>query len=994
MLNTPHEHTVNVCLAEVLCDIVGDQRFAIPENPTVRNKRFDVKINHEPFEIVLEASYDKNDAINDAKKRIQESLIDTISIAVYYDPKLFSNKNTIAEIKNVLKEEKLKIKIFSLGQDISMDLMDYHKNINIITEEWIDIKIEELIDLFKSIEEYIVKKDVFQLILNDIEENLKKFLKFFNEYAISGNTRKELIKRLYITLFSPKNVENIIVPDVPNEVIFAHGYISLLLASVLYESIATKHKKESLHSLLVKHRYISHLALREAFLEILKINYEPAFDSALRVLDDFIKEFDSNSELWNYFNDLIKLSIFIVGNKSLLRQDFIGYIYHKVTGDIRVRKSFATYYTKHQIAYLLAFLTFLKIKKDSDIEWNNLNYLKENFKICDFACGSGTLLSASYEALLFCYRKVCFEKNEEYKVEKFHKIILENSILGFDALEHAIQTTSIVLSLKNPKVSLDKINTYQIPVNENGSLGSLNYWWGNKQLIPIKRRDIGKIVEKDIIIPYFDIIIMNPPFSRTTAPGKEQSRARIFDFVVKKESFKKLWDQYIKVIDNIKNSIEKEKSLSGIKFIDIYNEYVKESKIFRPQDINPINAGASLPFSFLAHKYLKNNGRLILVLPKTTIESSSYFLFRALLLINYHIEFIIISSEPQNTNFSYSTNFSEVLLIARKLKNNDNVSNQNTYIINLKIQPKNALESILLAKYLIDELDDIEESKILKVQSSEAEIFKLNRVTLETYIWNFSMFLNPFTILGDFIIKLSEKNFLGLHIPLKFFKELNIEIVTPRTFRGTQYKNHFMITSRGQYRYLDNIKRNTINQLKLKINKTTPIKPKNVKARQKYQNKASNLLVVESIRFNTTPLIAVYSDEKIISGNAYMIRSSKNIEKALCVWLNSTYIIGYLNSIYSTIEELFGHIRAWHIRILPVPDFTKTEVINNFIKVFEKYKDEIWDSLPSQYEQSLNNNNKKRLEYDLDVIEALANAYCQKINRNQINSKLLNLYRD
>lgn len=1000
MSKLPREDTINTCLADVICEFAGDPQFAIPEDKTIKRKRFDIKINYNTFDIILEASYDKNDAIEDAKKRIEEGLIDTISIAVYYNPSFFENKLSVSDIKKVLKQKYLEIKVFGQGQDISRGILRFIKESKVITRDWIKIRVNQILVLLQSIEEFLVKEDIFQELLQNIEDKVNNFIDFFNTgFQRNPTLKSKVIESLYITLFSPtEDITGLIIADVPNEVIIAHSYLSLLLASILYESIADKHGKDPFQVLLNKHKNVPIYVLKEAYTEILAVNYEPAFDGALAVLNCY-SMISVDSQIWDHFRDLIITATYIVGNRTLLRQDFIGYIYHKITGNIRVRKSFATYYTKHPIAYLLAFLTILNSYQHKIFKWENLEQFKKLYNVCDFACGSGTLLTATYEALLSLYQKQCYERKMMYNPDEFHKLMIKDSIWGFDALEHAVQTASIVLSLKNPDVPLQRINTYQVILNESGSLGSLNYWWSKSQIIPIKRRDIEKVSEEEVIIPLYNVVIMNPPFSRTTAPGETGSRPRIFDFVLNEKSFDKLWKNYTKLITDLEDSFKKKRTSSEIIISEIYNEYVGKGKIFRSQDINPLNAGASLPFVFLADKYLKPYGSLVLVLPKTTIESSAYFLLRLLLLANYHIEFLILSTELGNENFSYSTGLSEVLIIARKLKSARDLNNKETCLLKIRRQPKNTLEAILMARAISNKLNENNSTSSVKVQSAEAEIFKLKRETLREYIWNFSLFLNPESVLGEFIIGLSKKNVLGLNIPLFSLKtlkdnDLKIDITSPRTFRGKQFESAFDITSTSQYKILNRAGKDIFNIFLLQSNLTTSIRPKNKEAQEKYQEKAAGLFIPESIGFNAIPLISIFSSKKIISSNAFMLKSSRKIEKAISIWLNSSFVISYLNAIFSTIKGSYGHIRSWHIRVCPFPDLNNMTLVDLLNNIFTKYQNIAWDILPEQYEAVLNGADKTRLNFDLEILETLANIYNITFNEDNLREKLLIFYRD
>jgi uncharacterized protein YktB (UPF0637 family) len=75
-------------------------------------------------------------------------------------------------------------------------------------------------------------------------------------------------------------------------------------------------------------------------------------------------------------------------------------------------------------------------------------------------------------------------------------------------------------------------------------------------------------------------------------------------------------------------------------------------------------------FVLLADKFVKENGRIALVLPATVLRVKSAMGIRKLLTENYQIEHIITAWE--RAAFSEGAQFREILLIARKTKASDN----------------------------------------------------------------------------------------------------------------------------------------------------------------------------------------------------------------------------------------------------------------------------------------------------------------------------------
>lgn len=983
-MSVPHEETVNVCLAEILSGHLGELAKVIPEEFVRRKRkrrRFDIKIDFRGIEFILEAAYSERDAENDAIKRLEEGLIDTVSIAIHYKPELFKDTQTPAQIKRVLIQNPLKLKVFTQGRDISGTLLQFiqqkRKEKPRGVDGWIYLDINEFGTFLESIVELVVKEDILEDLLQQIEEKVNTFVDAVLNELRDSKLKASFLRDLNKILFSPAEEEGIEVPDIPDEVLLSHAYISLLMASTLYESVSREHNLRSLQGLLFRTNHPL-LAMKEGFSEILKVDYENVFDVALGIVG-VLFDLQSSNRVMATLEDLIEYVSKIVRNRALLRQDFIGYIYHKVTGDIATRKGYATFYTKAPIATFLANLALNSPNEAWDRNWGELAPFK-NFKVCDFACGSGTLLSASYSSLLSRYRK----NSEEVSLGEFHKVMIENSIWGFDALEHAVQTASVVLSLHEPEIPLEKMNTYHIPVDESGSLGSLNLWNANSFLLPLKRRSIDKVSSVTVWVPRFEFIIMNPPFSRTTAPGEEGSRPRIFDFVVSEEGFRRLWERYKGTIDSMREELLRRDSIRAI-----YNTYVGQGKVFLPQNVNPLNAGAALPFIILADRYLKPYGRMALVLPKTVIESSAFFLVRALITSGYELEYIVVSAEPENYNFSYSTQLSEVLLVLKKLKKGEKPIG-GTYIIKFLKQPRNNLEGLLMARNILESLDGSSIKKI-KALNSEAEIYKIKRKTIEDFVWNWSILTDLPPSLVRFISELLSGKILGYDVNLTRILDLKIEfkVTNPRKFRGANLKKYFE-EGNGQFRILKKTGRSVMNRLSLDLSTTEKISPKKGESIKVFREYAGRLLIPEAIRFNSTPLIASFSDTPILSSRAHMITLDTNEqEKALCAWINSTFAIAYLRALFTTVEGNFGHIYGWHLRTLPVPDLTNEKIVKNLAEVFENYKEETWKPLPKQYEDVINGEDDLRERYDLDILKAITDT---PIDEESFELDILTLY--
>ena len=115
----------------------------------------------------------------------------------------------------------------------------------------------------------------------------------------------------------------------------------------------------------------------------------------------------------------------------------------------------------------------------------------------------------------------------------FHKLMLEYVLNGWDILDYAGHLTLTNLALHNPDSSFVSSNIYTLPIGDTGKgnlyLGSLDYLdtTRGQQLqfkeyitLPLEKGLNGE-KEKSLQMPKesIDIVIMNPPFSRSAQPN-------------------------------------------------------------------------------------------------------------------------------------------------------------------------------------------------------------------------------------------------------------------------------------------------------------------------------------------------------------------------------------------------------------------------------------------------------------------------------------------
>lgn len=152
--------------------------------------------------------------------------------------------------------------------------------------------------------------------------------------------------------------------------------------------------------------------------------------------------------------------------------DLLGRLYHD-TIPPATRKRMGAFYTNPKAAELLATMA---VKK-----WNAT--------VLDPACGSGTLLVSAYKR-----KKALFELETKKKATpNMHVQFLRDQIYGIDAMKFASHMAATNLLLQMGNVVVDKINVFSA-----NSLDEMTKKSKDHQTVPDN---------------YFDLTIMNPPFT-------------------------------------------------------------------------------------------------------------------------------------------------------------------------------------------------------------------------------------------------------------------------------------------------------------------------------------------------------------------------------------------------------------------------------------------------------------------------------------------------
>lgn len=396
-----------------------------------------------------------------------------------------------------------------------------------------------------------------------------------------------------------------------------------------------------------------------------QINYYPIFHVAHQLLLALPSNPDSEGAL----RTLAKTALDIVQQRAALRHDLMGRVYHRLLAEA---KYLGTYYTSVPAATLLLKLALQPDKWSMD--WSDLGKLPD-FRIGDLACGTGTLLMAASEAVIDNYLRACGAQHIAPKMDVISKFLIEDMIYGYDVLLSALHLTASTLALRSPEVTFRLMHLWALPFGgPHHRLGSIEFLKDfnvavttdlfGASIAPDQVTSKGPLKRQDSTVPNLDLCVMNPPFTRSTGDNL------LFGSLPDKER-KPMQAELSKLLK-------------------------------RPSVHASSTAGLGSVFVATGDLHLREGGRMALVLPKALLSGVAWEKTRHLFRLQYQLENLIVSHDPERWNFSENTDLSEVLVIARKV---DDIhaappSSGNVICVNLWKNPTTVVEALSIAHSL------------------------------------------------------------------------------------------------------------------------------------------------------------------------------------------------------------------------------------------------------------------------------------------------------
>ena len=411
---------------------------------------------------------------------------------------------------------------------------------------------------------------------------------------------------------------------------------------------------------------------------ILRVNYWPIFHTSRAIVRSLPTELaaDLLKLLWETAERLIAGGV-------TTSHDLTGAVFQRLIVD---RKFLATFYTRPAAASLLAALALPQRQPLKGVDWGDAERVAE-LRVGDFACGTGTLLSTAYQRLGLLH------EIRGGDPAALHPLMMARGLVGLDVLTVAVHLTAAMLAGTHPATPFDGECLLTMPYGRHDwgvCVGSLD-------LLPKQEQMSLEIIEaaaqtaggrgaeevSDLVDRVghnqFDLVIMNPPFTRHGA--REGDRT-----VVHNPAFAAF------------GADEDEQ--------DELSRHLRRLGAGGPAHGH---AGLASYFVDLADRKTAAGGKLALVLPLTALSGQSWERVRSLWREDYTRQVIVTIAQggTHTRSFSADTGMAECLFIGTKSAPEGHTGRA-TFVI-LSDQPKDSIigEQLATAISAIRERDDV-----------------------------------------------------------------------------------------------------------------------------------------------------------------------------------------------------------------------------------------------------------------------------------------------
>ena len=790
-------------------------------------------------------------------------------------------------------------------------------NKNGVQGKWIGGNLRALNALIRDVEDRDIK-----FVVQELKQGIDSAAA-----SITSKTVKELADVLQV----PYKPANSAVDRRPALI----ACLLLTNTALLHDRIEEKNAVSGLAKLIaLKDRRDIHTVLLDNWQKIRNVDYAPVIDPAIIILQTMPSQQRTADALLR----LVEACLKVAPRIRNLRLDHAGPLYHRLLESAKYDGSF---YTSTPASILLAEIAMPQ--SWLGVDWGDVNRLAA-LRICDPACGTGTLLMASARAM---QERLTAVDGDAKHLDDLHIHLIEEILYGLDINRHAIHLAACMLTLSAPTVNYNKMNMFQMQYHveradqsKHGArdkvrAGSLDLLIDNEQYIPGLAHDTEqmKITAQGVSLAAppikgkCDLVIMNPPYTRNSLrnlhlPAADRKMIQSHEVEIAQTA-----------VDDAHRNIIDQTALGSF-FIPIADTLLK-----------------------------RNNGTLAMVYPFAFCTAPSQKETRAFLTdpARFHLELVITSHDNRRIFFSESTSIPECLIIARRVGYYAETPTH-THFVLLAENPSTANGARQLAKAIRAALDGNpgplgEYGYMTAVKTAELR----NRAWNEACFYDQSLFHNYQKLLtNSTVVSLAD-----------------VADVAPD---GRGVRGAFVKVRQRQspdMRALWDHKTDRQTRMKTSPDSFVVAKPNKRDYAESLWAKRSSLLLAMRSGLYLTRTLAVYSTQPLI-GSAFTpvtpkADNKKELCKAWCVWFNSTPgILSFLNIRQKILT--YPNFSMDSLRSLPVPHPDRCD-INLLAQTFDKYANAKLNAFPDICDDAV------RLALDEAVVRAVPGLDSKMIER-------------
>ena len=606
--------------------------------------------------------------------------------------------------------------------------------------------------------------------------------------------------------------------------------------------------------------------------EILDINYWPIFHIASRLLMDVPASAVAAT--------LPRMYETANGIQMAMRQnDIAGIVFQRLIAD---RKTLKTYYTRPESA---AFLAHLAVPEDLD--WAEPDVVKD-FRIADYACGTGGLVLAAYQRVRDLHRL------HGGNPDDLHSHMMENSLTACDIMPASVHLSASLLSSVAPDRTYRGTRMVQYPfggvrgadgelerdgkgqpVVRIGSLELLGLNESQRQVVmPLDGRRVAgatgemKPVSIEMTPRSQDLVIMNPPFTRTSG-GKSN------------------------VYSSFDTTKEEQKAMKA------------QETAYSKGTVGNSLAGFGSHFVAVADNMVKQGGRIAIILSLSAAVGGSaanglarsWTKIRNMLRERY-TDILVVSitgNERDGIAFSADTQMGEVVIIARKLAQGETRGQYAGRFVNIGEMPRDAIEAKSLARAIrsaLHEVNDVGASADLNLGEDRVGIVSMESLDRDTK-WSAVRIADHATYsdvkdLTRGLLRLPRKND-AIRLPITTLGQLGRTGVNDKSLSQAYVRRRDTVGN-VEYPFLWNREDNTIDTMLTEPDHSCKIRPGKSQAALRHWRLASHLHISREVALNANPTAAAFTKKRTGGGRAWpnMKMASADYERATCAWFSST----------------------------------------------------------------------------------------------------------